>query len=210
MSHHTINLWIALRPTAHNAITTRLNWDVATQGQYTGPITDRDAKVFSFMSDRGVKQRMFKVATISGNNYRMWSIDFDEKASTLQKLRNELDRIMVDHPGQIYVIGAWFWDDGRQAGTELTYDTRTVTKTWSELNPDYQPDPELPDFDDRFVLRITGDVEEEYISGYTGTPVYPIPTVQLLKFMPDVGEPPVPATELSDVNLGQGQAPRVF
>jgi hypothetical protein len=46
----------------------------------------------------------------------------------------------------------------------------------------------------------------------TGDPLYPINATQLLKFMPDVWDGPVlvPATELADVNLIQGQKPRRF
>ena len=46
-------------------------------------------------------------------------------------------------------------------------------------------------------------------------PFYPINQAQLLKFMPDVWDgssppQPVPAAQLTDVNLVQGQAPRDF
>ena len=48
----------------------------------------------------------------------------------------------------------------------------------------------------------------------TGTPVYPIPTNALLQMMPDVWDEATeqfnPATELSDVILLMGQAPRRF
>jgi hypothetical protein len=58
-------------------------------------------------------------------------------------------------------------------------------------------------------------VDGEPTGNTTGTPMYPINAVQLLKFMPDVwddSDPPVliPATELTDVNLIQGQKPRRF
>ena len=33
---------------------------------------------------------------------------------------------------------------------------------------------------------------------------------QLVRYMPDVGDPPVPATSVFDVNLLAGQSPRVF
>ena len=204
----TVNVWLALRTTAQNAIVERLNWDEEAQGEYTGPISDRDARVFSYMSDQANKQRLFKTATISGGDYKLWSLDFEDN---LQLVRQEVDRLVAENPTQMRVVGAWQWDDGRQVGTQLVWDTRTVTKTWSVLNPDYQPDPEEPNFDDRFVLRVTGDVEEDYISGSTGTPTYPLlAKTQFLKFMPDVGDPPVTATELANVNLGMGQAPRSF
>jgi len=208
MSHHTVNVWLALRTTAQNAIMERLNWDEEAQGPYTGPVSNRDAKVFRYMSDQANKQRMFKTATIAGGQYKLWSLDFDED---LQLVKQEIDRLVDENPTQMRVVGAWWWDDGRQVGTQLVWDTRIVTKTWSVVNPDYQPDPAEPDYDPHFVLRITGDVEEEYISGSTGTPTYPLlAKTQFLKFMPDVGDPPVTATELANVNLGMGQAPRLF
>ena len=211
-----VNVWLGLRTTAQNAISTRLNWDEESQGEYTGPVSDRDAKVFRYMGDRGSKQRLFKKATISGGQYTLWSLDFDDN---LARVKTEIDRLTADYTTQIRVVGAWDHADGAQIGTELTYDTRIVTKTWSVLNPDYDPNEFLEDgttpnpaFDDRFVLRITGDVEEEYITGSTGTPTYPIPATQLLKFMPDVwnGTAYEAASILADVNLSAGQAPRSF
>ena len=211
----TVNVWLGLRTTAQNAISTRLNWDEEFQGEYTGPISDRDAKVFRYMGDRGNKQRLFRVATISGANYALWSLDFSEN---LSQVKTEIDRLITENPTQMRVLGAWHHDDGRQVGTELVWDTRTVTKTWSVLNPDYDPNEFLedgttpnPDYDPRFVLRITGDVEEDYITGSTGTPAYPLLSLaQFIKFMPDVDDVGTRPTDLSDINLSAGQAPRVF
>ena len=212
MSHHTVSIWLGLKTTAQNAISTRLTWDEESQGPYTGPISDEDARVFRYMSDRVVKQGLFKTATFSGGNWKLWSLDFDEN---LPKIKTELERLMAENPTQMRIVGAWWWEDGAQVGTENVYATRIVTKTWSIVNPDYQPDPELPLFDDRQRLSVTGDVEEEYVTGHTGTPAYPIPAAQALKFMPDVwnGDDPATysaATELADVNLGMGQSPRTF
>jgi len=208
MANHTVNIWLGLRTTAQNAIMERLNWDEEAQGPYVGPVSDRDAKVFRYMSDQANKQRLFKTATISGADYKLWSLDFDQN---LPLVKQELDRLTAENPTQMRVVGAWWWNDGRQVGTQLVWDTRIVTKTWSILNPDYQPDDQEPDYDPRFVLRVTGDVEEEYVTGSTGTPAYPLlAKAQFLKFMPDVGDPPQLATELANVNLGQGQSPRLF
>ena len=121
---------------------------------------------------------------------------------TDRDLEIALERFQSENPGNTSILGAWYVNDGAGVGTEPVYSTRTVTKTWSILNPDYQPDPEQPNYDPRFVLRITGDVEETYMSGYTGTPLYNIAgNVNL--FMPPPGD-------LRDVHLYGGQTPRFF
>jgi hypothetical protein len=51
------------------------------------------------------------------------------------------------------------------------------------------------------------DQDGERTGNTTGTPTYPL-HAQLIQFMPDVGG--IPATELADVNLIQGQSPRRF
>jgi len=201
-----VNVWIGLRDDAQAAILTRLRWDEETQGPYTGPVTDRQHKLFSYMHDRENTQRLFKQATFGGRVWTVWSVYFDLPGNILQLVKAELDQMLVDYPTQFVVMGAWHWE-GNQVGTEHVYSTRIVTKTWSILNPDYQPDPDLPAFDDRYTIRVTGDVEEEYVSGHTGTPIYPMHP-QILKFMPDVDG--LPATVVTDVNLGQGQVHRNF
>ena len=70
-------------------------------------------------------------------------------------------------------------DDGAPVGTEPVYSTRSVTKTVSQRNPDYDPNEFLedgttpnPDYDPNFVIREEITYDEEYMSGYTGTPLY--------------------------------------
>jgi hypothetical protein len=210
-----VNVWIILRRTAGNAVRNHLNWNEDADGPYTGPVTERESRIFRSMSDHGVVQNLFKTPTILSSPMQLWSVNFDESKQTLRELKDEIDWLTATRGAQVAIAGCWSSKDGSQLGTELTYDTRTVVKTWSAHNPDYQPDLLEPDFDDRLVIRITGDVEEDYITGYTGIPDYPINTTQLLKFMPDVwnGDDPAtfsPATVLSDVNLSSGQAPRDF
>jgi len=214
MSHHRqAELLMALRDDAQALIVERLKWDEETDGEYTGPVDDRTNRLFSYMQDYTQRQKLFKVVTAGGNDYIAWSFMFTGDSNLFSKVVEELDYVTTEYPNHIFVLGAYVFKPGdimcRQAGTQLVVSTRIVEKTWSVLNPDYQPDPEEPDFDDRYVLRVTGDVEEEYVSGYTGTPTYPLHP-RLIDFMPDVGEPPVPATELADVNLLQGQPPRYF
>ena len=147
--------------------------------------------------------------------YKLWSLYFPAQTTAdVKKIRNEL---LATFPGKLRTVGAWWVHDGRMVGTRNVYSTRTVTKTWSVRNPDYQPDPAEPLFDDRFVLRVTGDVEEEYVTGHIYDPTFPLHT-RILEFMPDVivydaqGNEVSRArpTELSDVNLISGQAPRNF
>jgi len=209
MSHINANIWLALRDDAQDKVKERLTWDTESQGEYSGPVTDRSAKLFRYMQQH--KEKLFRAPTLGGRVYTVWSITFSVHTDAAQKIKDELDFLIATYPTQVFVTGAWRWEEGdmacRQIGTQLVISTRIVEKTWSELNPDYQPDPLEPDFDDRYVLRVTGDVEEEYVSGSLGTPTYPLHP-QLLKFMPDVNE--LPATELADTNLLMGQPPRNF
>ena len=139
--------------------------------------------------------------------YELWNLSYEaETDADCVGIRNAL---LAVYPGQLRTIGGWWYEDGSMVGTQNVYSTRTVTKTWSVLNPDYQPDPLEPDFDDRFVLRVTGDVDEEYISGFTGLPLFPLHT-RIIEFMPDTDELGTRPTAPSDVNLGMGQAPRYF
>jgi hypothetical protein len=147
-------------------------------------------------------------------SYELWSLYYEAADDdAVAQIRNDLNAI---YPGQLRTTGAFWFDEGNQVGTENVYSTRTVTKTWSELNPDYDPNEFLedgttpnPNYDPNFVIRVTGDVEETYVSGHTGTPLLPIPP-NAIEFMPDVDDIGTRPTELSDVNKGQGQADRNF
>jgi len=96
------------------------------------------------------------------------------------KVRDALDFLNTEYPNNAAIVGAW-WYDGRQVGTRFTYD------------------------------------EDGQITGTTGTPLYPIHP-RLIDFMPDeevrdgngdllFTQRP---TQLSQVHLRQGQAPRRF
>ena len=141
---------------------------------------------------------------IAGGNWQVYSMLYD--MPTWPEIEQAVELFKSENPGQTGVLGAWEWTDeiaSKQVGTDLVIDTRTVSKTWSEINPDYQPDDQEPNYDPNFVIRVTGDVEEEYVSGSTGVPVYPIPGY-FSQFMPD-GDATV-----RDVNLYAGQPPRSF
>ncbi len=100
------------------------------------------------------------------------------KGSRSTIVRESLDLLDAELGNKFNVAGAWWWD-GRQIGTR-----------W--INAD------------------------DHSEGVEGVPLYPISVNQLVKFMPDIvvdnsdPESPVygPATELTDVNLTQGQADR--
>lgn len=201
---------LALRDDAQTVIVERLNWDEETQGPYNGPVPDRVNRIFSYMQDRVQRQKIFRQVSFGGNLWNLWGLHFTEN---LPEVKVELDYLDTEYPNHIIIAGAWLYKHGdiacRQAGTQLIIDTRTVTKTWSILNPDYQPDPVEPNYDPVYVIRVTGDVEEEYVSGYTGTPEYPIPP-QLIDFAPDEDDVGTRPTALRDYNLLQGQPPRDY
>jgi hypothetical protein len=156
--------------------------------------------------DIEVIPNIFKTRTQGPRDWQVYSLLYDLPEE--RDLEQALERFKSENAGQADVLSAWIDSEGgAYVGTVNIYSIRIVTKTWSILNPDYQPDPEEPDFDDRYVLRITGDVEEEYVSGYTGTPLYP-PPGNLSSYMPDDGDGPNPT--LRDVNLYAGQTSRVF
>lgn len=159
--------------------------------------------------DIEVIPNIFKTRQQGPRTWQLYSLLYDDIAEE-RDLERALELFRSENPGDTSVMGAWWVTSEiacKQVGTELVIDTRIVTKTWSVLNPDYQPDPELPDYDPRYVIQVTGDVEEEYVSGITGVPLYPIPG-GLGSYMPD--EDGAPNTTIRDVNLYAGQKQRDF
>lgn len=208
-----VNVWIALRDDAQNAIRTRLEWDEESQGAYTGPVTDRTARLFSKMADRATVQRLFRVATLNTRQWTLWSVYFDEPVDVLQKVQDELDQLAIDYPSQFIIAGAWK-EDGAMVGCTLTQtEVANPAYTGEPLdipNPGFQPDPEQPDFDPRPTIRNPAWVPEFITErGQTGTPTYPLPA-QLIELMPDVDDVGTRPTDPSDVNVLYGQPPRVF
>lgn len=115
-----VNVWLALRADAQALILTRLNWDEDVDGVYSGPVTDRQAKLFRLMGDRSNVQRLFRVDTDT-QDWTIWNLYFDFKADILTKIQDELDQLAIDYPNHIRIVGAWH-NDGRQAGTQFTRD----------------------------------------------------------------------------------------
>lgn len=200
------NIWLGLRDDANTLVIEYLKHDEES-GPYSGPVSARAGRFFKFMADQDNVGKLYKAPTLGGNIWHLWNISFSDSQYTLAQIRAEIDWIIATYPAQVSIVGAWEWT-GEQFGTEHVWSTRQVDKWVVRHNPNYQPDPELPDYDPAQYLRTFETVDEDYVSGYTGTPLYPIPVTQLLNFMPDVNE--APAVFLADVNLLMGQAPRSF
>lgn len=110
------NVWLAISSTATTAIRERLQWDPA-QGDYNGPVTDTEHKIFDRMADFVTVERMFKRPTVVGKVWHLFSLNFRGSA----KAKDALDFIAANRPGHFVIVGAWWWD-GRQVGTEWELD----------------------------------------------------------------------------------------
>lgn len=110
----TINVWLAVRDDAQTLIVERLRWDSETQDAYAGPVTDRQAKLFSYMQDRANRQGLYRTDNNAGKVWTLWSVDFDLPGNLLQQVKDELDQLVIDYPNHIVIGGAWRWSDGRQ------------------------------------------------------------------------------------------------
>lgn len=147
---------------------------------YEGPVPDRVFKLFRRMADLNNTQRLFRIDTPVSRDWTVWSLYFDYRASVLQKIQDELDYLIATYPNRTRIVGAWHWD-GRQVGTQFVYD-------------------------------VDGN-----ITGVTGASTYLIHS-RTIEFMPDVvirddeGNEisRTRPTELTDVNLLQGQKERRF
>jgi hypothetical protein len=121
-----VNIWIALSDTAQSVVVTALRWDAESQGEYSGPLTSRQIRLFKYMQDDALRRSMYASATLQGTTYNLWSIDFDTSKSTLQSIQDEIDGLIAQYPNQIAIVGAWLMD-GRQAGTQWADEERTAT-----------------------------------------------------------------------------------
>ena len=194
-----VNLWMGFDDRAQSS---------AKEPDEFGQFSD----AYNSLGDK-ITPSLFKTDDPPGpRTYELWSLYYEaEDDNAVLQIRNDLNAV---YPGQLRTVASFWYAEGNQVGTENVYETHIEEQTWNELNPDYQPDPELPDFDDRYVISVTGDVEVTTVTGHTGNPIFPA-TVDPLDYMPDVwngDEPPTysPATDITDVNLGAGQAPRNF
>ena len=117
-----VNVWLAVRDDAQALIVTRLRWDESVDGAYSGPVTDRQAKLFGLMADRATvhRLRLFRVDTDT-KDWTLWNLYFNESANILQKIQDELDQLAIDYPNHLRIVGAWH-NDGRQVGTQFNRD----------------------------------------------------------------------------------------
>jgi len=112
-----INIWLGISDAAQNVVRTALQWDEEAQGPYTGPLTNKQRRLFEYMQDETTRRQLFKKATLAGTTYILWSIDFDDSVTVLQLIRDEIDGLMAEYPNQIAVLGAWHFEEGAQVGT---------------------------------------------------------------------------------------------
>lgn len=152
-----INVFLALRSDAQQSVVTRLTWNEEVQGEYTGPVTDRQAKLFRYMADRETTQALFRNATIGAFKWTLWSVYFPLSlgSNVLQIIQDELDNLAVTYPTQFIIVGAWRWD-GRQVGTRWNSDRTDVTGT-----PTYPIHPRLIDL---MPDEVTYDAEGNEVS----------------------------------------------
>ncbi len=160
--------------------------------------------------DIKVIPNLFKTRAQGPRTFQVYSLLYDLPEQ--RDLEQAIELFASENPGDTRVLAAWEEDpngpNSAYIGTTNVYTITIEEQTWSVLNPDYQPDPLEPDFDDRFVIQVTGDVEVTTLTGYTGTPLYPV-AGNLSDFMPDDPDG-TPNTTLRDVNLYAGQSPRSF
>lgn len=148
--------------------------------EYDGPHLTA-VKIFRKVINLAGIERMYKTPTINSKVWYLYSVVFNDlSGDAKQKAQDAISYLETNYPGNFVVVGAWKWD-GLQVGQQ-----------W-EL-----------------------DQDGNRTGGVTGTPTYPLHP-RLIDFMPDVWdytdpENPalVPATDLADVRLVQGQAPRRF
>ena len=113
-----INLWLAIRDDAQVLIKEHFDWDEEIQGVYTGPITERQYKLFKLMTDTNVVQRLFRLDNDGTNDWILWSLYFNYTVDILLKIQSELDNLIAAYPNHVKIIGAWDWR-GNQIGYSI-------------------------------------------------------------------------------------------
>ena len=110
----TINVWLALRDDAQAQIKTRLQWDTELQGAYTGPVSNRQHRLFQLMHDQATVEHLFRIDRVSARDWHLWNLTFDFPNNVLQRVKDELDALIAAYPSHVKIVGAWNWDDGTQ------------------------------------------------------------------------------------------------
>ena len=153
---------------------------------------------------------VFKARTQGPRTWKVYSLLYTDIIDD-QDIEQRLERFRSENPGQTDVLGAWY-EAGNMVQTTLVVTEEPNPAYTGEPfmipNPDYQPDPELPDYDPRTELRNPAWVPEFItVKSQTGTPLYPLPGY-MLSYMPDVNE--ASATELVDAHRYAGQPDKVM
>ena len=175
-----INVWLGVRDDAQALIVERLKWDDESQGEYAGAVPDRVLRFFQLMADWQIVQDIFRTDTDASRAWYLWNVSFDKPKDAMIKVKAELDWLLDTYTNQTRIGAAWHWD-GRQVGTQFTYDENGVI-TGTTGTPVYPLHARLIEFMPDIV---TYDDDGNETSRTR-------PTV------------------LSDVNLGLGQTPRQF
>jgi hypothetical protein len=147
---------------------------------------------------------------IAGGNWQVYSLLYefpDDTPNPDQAIEQALELFKSENPGQTDVLACWY-EEGNMVGTTLVVteepNPEYVGEPYMIPNPDYQPDPEAPDYDPRTEIRNPAYVPPTItVKSQTGVPLYATPGY-LDSYMPD-GD-----TTLRDVNLYAGQPTRVF
>jgi hypothetical protein len=134
---------------------------------------------------------------IAGGNWQVYSLLYefpDDTPNPDQAIEQALELFKSENPGQTDVLACWY-EEGNMVGTTLVVteepNPEYVGEPFMIPNPDYQPDPEAPDYDPRTEIRNPAYVPPTItVKSQTGVPLYD--------------------TTLRDVNLYAGQPTRVF
>ena len=180
-------------------------------------------KMLSKATDIIAITALFKKEDFSGRTWTLYNVIY--QADTAQEIEQEIQELADENPGRTRVLGAWNYSDGSKFGQAYTYGFVTRQVDDPAFNQQMVPNPNLPPYDPLNASNepimipdpnwVAEDpwpqIDEQFyeVTGVTGDPTYS-QYGNLLRYMPDVGDPPVAATEVTDVNLVAGQAPRDF
>lgn len=82
-------------------------------------LTARELKVVEHINADARTQMLFRSDTIGPNTWTVWSLYFDNSKYTFQFIRDEVEALVTAHSTQLVIAGAWWFDDGRQVGTQV-------------------------------------------------------------------------------------------
>ena len=197
-----VNVWMELRDT--------FAWPAEDPADDT-ELQAKNRETFALAAELDVVPFLYKQRTQGPRTWTIISLLYVDV--TQQSLEQAVERFQSENPGDTGVMGAWYWEYGNEFGTEAVItevpNPEYAGEPYWIPNPDYQPDPELPDYDPNEFLRNPAYVPEFLTEiSQTGVPLYPIPG-RLSSFMPDDPDG-TPNPTIRDVNLFAGQAPRLL